>query len=65
MTNSLIYIGLLFGSIGSGYALYGKRQQEPVPLICGLLLIGLPYVIMNLVVLGMAGIILVALPFLL
>lgn len=65
MTTSLIYTGLLFGSIGSGYALYGKRQQAPVPLVCGLLLIGLPYLIVNLAILGVAGVILVALPFLL
>lgn len=65
MRYSLIFTGLLFGSVGAGYFVYGKRQQQPVPLICGLLLIGLPYLIVNLAILGVAGVILVALPFLL
>lgn len=35
--------GLLFGSIGLGYFVYGKRQRAVVPLACGLALMAFPY----------------------
>ncbi|TXH04042.1 MAG: hypothetical protein E6R07_08865 [Nevskiaceae bacterium] len=38
-TASLLW-GVLFGSIGLGYFIYGRKQQKPVPLVCGLLLMG-------------------------
>lgn len=65
LNTSLIFTGLLFGSIGMGYFIYGKRQQEPVPMICGLLLMGIPYLIVNVTILAIASIALMALPFLL
>jgi hypothetical protein len=34
MTGSVLLWGLLFGSIGAGFALYGKQQRAPVPLLC-------------------------------
>ena len=37
--------GLLFGSIGLGYVLYGRRQSRPVPFVCGLMLMGFPYLV--------------------
>ena len=43
-TNSLL-IGLVFGSIGVGYCIYGKKQSHPVAFVAGLLLMGLPYVV--------------------
>ncbi len=27
--------GLLFGSIGLAFAIYGRKQRAPVPLLCG------------------------------
>jgi hypothetical protein len=39
--------GVVFGAIGSGYFLYGKRQAALVPLACGLLLMVFPYFISN------------------
>jgi hypothetical protein len=35
--------GLLFGAIGMGYFVYGKRQRAIVPLVCGLALMVFPY----------------------
>jgi hypothetical protein len=35
--------GVLFGSIGLGFFIYGKRQGAPVPLACGLALMVFPY----------------------
>ena len=59
-TGSLL-IGLLLGSIGVGYCIYGKKQRNLVVLVCGLLLIGLPYVIENnLLLLGAAAVVMLA-----
>lgn len=43
-STSLI-IGLIFGSIGVGYCVYGRKQSHIVAFIARLFLIGLPYVI--------------------
>jgi hypothetical protein len=60
---SLLFLGLVFGSIGMGYCVYGKRQQALVPLLCGLLLMAVPYFISDVVALVVAGAVLAALPF--
>jgi hypothetical protein len=36
---------LLWGSIGGGYFIYGKKQQEIVPLIGGLAMIAVSYLV--------------------
>ena len=38
-----LFWGLLFSSIGLGYFIYGKRQQAPVPLVSGIVLMVFPY----------------------
>ena len=45
MDTTSLLIGLVLGSIGVGYCIYGKKQSHPVAFIAGLLLMGLPYVI--------------------
>ncbi len=47
MSEAQLLWGLLFGSIGLGYFLYGKKQREPVPLICGIALMGYAYFVPN------------------
>src|SRR3546814_5579929 len=42
MTTATLLWGLLFGSIGLGYFLYGKKQARLVPLLCGLALMIYP-----------------------
>jgi len=54
---------LLFGSIGLGYFIYGKKQRAVVPLICGLVLMVFPYFISNVVVLVVIGVVLTAIPY--
>ncbi len=39
--------GLLFGSIGLGYFMYGRKQRSLVPFISGIGLMGIPYIISN------------------
>lgn len=49
--------GMLFGAVGLGYFVYGKRQRRGVPLACGLGLMLFPYFVSNtlpLVVIGLA-----------
>lgn len=40
---TLIIFGLIFGSIGFGYFIYGKKQEHIVARYCGIGLILLPY----------------------
>lgn len=47
MNTASLWWGLLFGSIGLGYLMYGKRQGAPVPLLCGLGLMALPCFVAN------------------
>jgi hypothetical protein len=34
---------LLFGAVGAGYVMYGKKLQKAVPMACGLGLMVVPY----------------------
>ena len=34
---------LLFGAVGAGYVMYGKKLQKGVPMACGLGLMVVPY----------------------
>jgi len=56
-------LGLLFGSIGFGFFLYGKKQKTIVPLIMGIALCVVPYFIANMYVLVTVGLVLIAVPF--
>jgi hypothetical protein len=55
--------GLLFGSVGLGFFLYGKKQRAVVPLVCGLVLMIFPYFISNTILLVAIGIVLIAIPY--
>jgi hypothetical protein len=63
MTGSILLWGLLFGSIGFGFALYGKQQRAAVPLLCGIALMIFPYFVANTVALVGIGIVLMAIPY--
>jgi hypothetical protein len=54
--------GLLFGSIGLGYFIYGKKQRAVVPLVCGVALMVFPYFVSNALLLVGIGIVLAAVP---
>jgi hypothetical protein len=41
---NLLFASLIWGSIGVGYAIYGKRQKSIVPLIGGILMVLASYV---------------------
>ena len=63
MSTSLLFLGLLFGSVGFGYFLYGKRQAAIVPMVCGIALMVFPYFVSNVLILVVIGIALAALPY--
>jgi uncharacterized membrane protein len=55
--------GLLFGSIGLGFFVYGRKQRAVVPLVCGLALMVCPYFVANTVLLVGLGAALIAVPY--
>ncbi len=63
MDSQSIIWGLIFGSIGLGYFVYGKKQRSVVPLVCGLGLMVFPYFVSNTVVLVIVGLLLSAIPY--
>ena len=58
---SLIW-GMLFGAIGLGYFIYGKRQRMGVSLACGIGLMLFPYFVPSVIWLVLIGITLMLLP---
>ena len=63
MSTSLLLWGVLFGSVGFGFFLYGKKQKAIVPLVCGMALMVFPYFVSNTVLLVVIGVALVAVPY--
>jgi len=63
MSTSLLVLGVIFGSIGLGYFLYGKKQRAVVPLVSGLVLMVVPYFISNTIVLVVVGVVISAIPY--
>ncbi|MDR7099856.1 hypothetical protein J2X04_002237 [Lysobacter niabensis] len=63
MDTGLLLWGLLFSSIGLGYFIYGKRQQAPIPLVCGLALMVFPYFVSSAWTVVLVGTGLMAIPY--
>ncbi len=59
-----LFLGLLFGAVGSGYLVYAKRQHSALFLVVGVVLIALPYFIANAVLMVVVGLCLAAVPIL-
>jgi hypothetical protein len=55
--------GIVFGSIGLGYFIYGKKQQAAIPMICGFILMIYPYFVPNTIFLVLIGAALSVLPY--
>lgn len=47
MSESSLIWGVLFGAVGLGYFVYGKKQRAVVPLLAGVALMVLPYFVSN------------------
>ena len=63
MSTALLFWGLLFGSLGAGYFIYGKKQGAIVPLLCGIALCIFPYFVTNTILLVVVGVVLAAVPY--
>jgi hypothetical protein len=55
--------GVLFSSIGLGYFLYGRKQQQLLLLLCGIGLMGYPFLVSNVWALVAIGVGLMVLPY--
>ncbi len=63
MNEAWLLWGVLFGAVGLGFFVYGKKQKAIVPLVCGLALMAFPYFISNTVLLVAFGALLMAIPY--
>lgn len=64
MNDTLTFIVyVVFGAFGMGYFVYGKRQSKFVPMLCGAGLMVYPYFVSNAILLVVAGVILLGLPY--
>jgi len=63
LSTSLLLWGVLFGAVGLGYFVYGRRQQSFVPLLCGVALMVLPYFTSNILLLVIVGVAIAAIPY--
>ena len=61
---TIVMLSVLFSSIGAGYFIYGKKQQQFVPLLTGLALCVYPYFMSNGSAIVVVGILLTAIPWL-
>ena len=62
-TAALVW-GILFGAVGGGYFVYGKKQHEPMPMLCGFALMVFPHFVSSTLMLLLVGASLMAVPFL-
>jgi hypothetical protein len=63
MNTSTLLWGVLFGSFGLGFFIYGKNEKAPIPLACGLALMVYPYFIANTSLMVAIGVALTIIPF--
>ncbi len=63
MSGSTLFFGFIFGMVGLGYFMYGKKQGDLMALAVGIGLMVYPYFIYNLWLVLLVGVVLMALPF--
>lgn len=61
-TSQLVW-AMLFGSIGVGFFVYGKKQKVVMPLVTGIALLIFPYFIPNVYFMVIVGVALLAVPY--
>ena len=59
-SSSFLFASLIWGSIGIGFAIYGKKQREPGPLVGGIALVAISYFISSALLMSLVGVALVA-----
>lgn len=58
-----LMLGMVWGAIGTGFFLYGKKQTRVVFIICGIALMVFPMFVTNNMVSGVVGLVLTIAPF--
>lgn len=58
-----LFWGLIFGAIGLGFFVYGKKQRAVIPLLCGIALLVFPYFVASTLLLVLIGLVLIAIPY--
>ena len=53
---------VLFGAVGLGYFVYGRRQRQAMPFVAGLGLMAFPYFVEGALATALIGLLLVAMP---
>ncbi len=62
-TTTALILSVVFGAFGTAYFIYGKRQQQIVPLLAGVVLCVFPYFISNTLLMVLVGVALLVTPF--
>jgi hypothetical protein len=57
--SSFLFASLLWGSIGAGYFIYGKKQGSTMPLIGGLIMIAVSYFVTSWLLMSLISIALI------
>ncbi|MDA8160761.1 MAG: hypothetical protein M0T76_08575 [Desulfobacteraceae bacterium] len=65
MNVTLLFIGLIFGSLGMGYIAYGRKQGHLPALLAGVGLCAFPYFVNSVWISIVIGLVLTLLPFVL
>ena len=59
LNTNFLFASLIWGSVGAAYFIYGKKQTEPVPLVGGLLMIGVSCFVGSALLMSLIGIALI------
>ena len=63
MDGTSLFIGLMTGSIGFGYLMYGRKKKAVVPLVAGLLMCVMPYIVSDNLFVVLVSLVLMVIPF--
>ena len=58
-----LFAGIMFGIVGTGYFMYGRKAHNPVALACGVGLGVFPYFVDGFLLTMVVGLVLLVLPF--
>jgi len=58
----LLFLGLLFGSVGGVYVFYGRREHDAAYLFCGVLLMLYPYFVESALLMIVVGVVIAVIP---
>lgn len=62
MDMATLLLGMLFGTVGTGYCMYARKQRAPVPLACGVVLVVFPWFVDGAWLTALVGTALAAVP---